>query len=633
MCGICGIYSASNAPIPRSRVELMCDVMANRGPDGAGVQGGAGCLFGHRRLAIIDLTDAGRQPMFNEDGQILLTCNGEIYNYRDLRSELVEAGHGFKSNTDTEIIIHGYEEWGIETLLKRVRGMFAFALYDKRRGKIFLARDPLGKKPLFYQDTGKELIFASSARALSLGLNNVPEINPRAVDALLWNSYIPSPETIFLGVNKLSPAHYLEKSGELPATAKEYWRPNYFDKTYGIRPEEWMERVDAVLTTAVNRRLEADVPIGVMLSGGVDSGLITAMAAKKLRKVKTFCVANEIPSDDESAYALAVSKRYATDHTVLHLNHSMSNDLVAMVAAMGEPLADASAANMYAISKLARTHVKAALTGDGGDEAFGGYTETWAVYYSEKVNKLIPEFLSAFCSGATKLIPEHPSFIRRMGTFLKLSSTPLEDYFGHLHSDQLNLRSDLYTPEFINCLGSANPVQHSRDILSKNIGYSWPSRLMQWQASARLPDDYLVKIDFAAMGVGLEGRSPFLDQDVVMCAMSIPDREIFLNREPKGLLRELARKYLPTEGVNRRKQGFSAPIGLWFRRDWGKLAEELLLNGTLSRRGWFRQNVLKEILQSHEKGKDYSKLLWALLVLEIWLRIAVDKTLLPADTI
>ncbi len=604
--------------------------MTRRGPDDAGLQCGPGFALGHRRLSIIDLSPAGHQPMENEDGLVVITFNGEIYNFADLRPALEAAGHRFRSRTDTEMLLHGYEQWGLEGLLRRIRGMYAFAIVDLRRAAtIHLVRDPLGKKPLFFRWSGGELLFASSARALAEALDAPPDVDPVSVDALLWNRYIPGPRTIFAGVEKLPPGHAWSLANDGSTTMVRHWRPDFIHPEEGIGEDVWLERVEDALTTAVRRRFVADVPVGVMLSGGVDSSLVTAIAAKTMGAVETFCVANEDAARDESRYALAVARRYHTDHHVLPVRSDARANLPQLVAAMGEPLADASAANLLAIAQLARRSVTVVLTGDGGDEAFGGYTEFWGVYWAERIRRRLPGALDGLLRSGAEFLRRRGGTVRRAGTFLAMAANPLEDTFGRLHSADATLRRRLYTPTFSASLQGHQPCEHIYDALAPTAGAAWSDRLMQAHMQTVLADDYLPKVDLATMGASLEGRCPFLDFDLVELAMRMPQKVRFRGGRPKGLLRELARRYLPAAGVDRRKQGFDAPIGLWFRLHWNDLTGRFILGPNVERRRWFRREALEQLVEEHARGADHGQLLWALLILELWLQMAVERTLSP----
>jgi len=611
----------------------MRDAMIFRGPDGCGFCDGPGFAIGHRRLSIIDLSDAGQQPMWNEDRSVAVVLNGEIYNFLELRPQLERSRHQFTSHTDTEVLLHGYEEWGIEGLLQRIRGMYAFAIVDTRRKEIHLARDPLGKKPLFYSWANGELTFASSARALILARSSTPDINPCAVDDLLWNRCIGGTKTIFAGIEKLLPGHAWSLGPDQIPKESVRWRPNFFDHDNGVRAEEWLERIEDALQNAVKRRLVADVPIGVMLSGGVDSGLVAAMAAKSAGRIKTFCVGNEDPAEDESAYAQAVAERYGTDHHLLPVRSSVRADLPRLVAAMGEPFADASAANLFAIAQVARQSVTVVLTGDGGDEGFGGYTEFWAAHHAGRIYAFLPPRVRSLLGCLVNPLQRGPRLSRRAGTFLRMATMPLEQSFGELQSSDARYRANLYTPDFMAALNGRHPRQDTFRLLAATPSESWCDRIMQAHLETVLPDDFLPKVDLATMGASLEARSPFLDIDLIELAMRIPAAVRLSDHQPKGLLRRLARKHIPPAGVDRRKQGFSAPVGLWFRNNWLDLIREFILGPQVEQRGWFRRDALERTAAEHLQGREHGNLLWALLVLELWIRLSVDRVLSASDAI
>ncbi len=633
MCGICGIYRSDGGPIDAGRVVRMRDAMFARGPDAYGLAEGSGCALGHRRLSIIDLSAAGGQPMGNEDGSIQLVFNGEIYNFLELRPELEKAGHCFRSRTDSEVLVHGYEEWGLEGLLQKIRGMYALAIVDTRRNQIHLARDPLGKKPLYFRWAGGELVFASSARALALGLDSTPEVDPSAIDDLLWNRCIGGSRSIFQGVEKLLPGHAWSVGPEQTPKELVHWHPNFFEHELGVPAETWLERMDGALKAAVKRRLVADVPIGVLLSGGVDSGLVAALAAESVGRIKTYCVAAEDPRLDESAYAQAVAERYGTEHHLLPVKSEVRADLPQLVAAMGEPFADVSAANLFAIARLARQSVTVVLTGDGGDEAFGGYTEFWGAHYGGKLHKALPAPLRRVALGCVPIMRRGPRALRRAGTFLRMASLPLEKCFGELQPVEARCRDLLYNQDFMASLREHQPRRCAFELLNTNHAASWCDRVMQAHLLTVLPDDFLPKVDLATMGVSLEARCPFLDVDLIELAMRIPPDVRLQDHKPKGLLRRLARRYLPAAGVDRQKQGFAAPVGMWFRRHWSDLTADFILGPHVERRGWFRRAGLEQLVSEHADGRDHGNLLWALLVLEIWLRLAVEHLLDPLETL
>jgi asparagine synthase (glutamine-hydrolysing) len=388
MCGICGVFRPDRGRIDIARVKRMREAVTYRGPDACGLSHGPGYALGHRRLSIIDLSENGVQPMSNEDGSVEIVLNGEIYNFRELRCQLQTKGHIFRSATDTEVLVHGYEEWGINRLLSMIRGMYAFGIVDHGEHIIHLARDPLGKKPLFFRLGPDELAFASSARALASGLTDIPDVDVAGIDKLLWNLYIPGPETIFVGVEKLPPGHALSLGCDGIRCEFVHWRPDFLHSEEGLQDDEWLEKIESALETAVKRRLVADVPVGALLSGGVDSSLVTAMAAKLAGKIQTFSVATEDPQLDESHFARAVAERCGTTHHELKVRGDIRKSLCRLIAAMGEPLADASAANTFAIAEQARQFVTVVLTGDGGDEGFGGYQQYLAYYFAGHLSRL-----------------------------------------------------------------------------------------------------------------------------------------------------------------------------------------------------------------------------------------------------
>jgi asparagine synthase (glutamine-hydrolysing) len=622
MCGICGIFRPDRGPVDPLRVKKMREAMQYRGPDGCGLTCGPGYALGHRRLSIIDLSANGLQPMANEDNSVQIVFNGAIYNFAELRRGLLEKGHQFRSRTDTEVLIHGYEEWGLSGLFSRIRGMYAFAILDHATHTIHLGRDPLGKKPLFVRLRNGELVFASSARALALALHALPEIDPIAVDQLLCDLYIPGPGSIFQGVEKLLPGHALSLGPDGERRELIHWRPDFLHPEMGVNDEEWLKRIELALETAVNRRLIADVPIGILLSGGVDSSLVTVIAAKMTGRVQTFSVAADDPALDESRYAEAVARRYGTVHHVLKVASDFRSNLVRLVTAMSEPLADASAANVLAIAEEARQFVTVILTGDGGDEAFGGYTHYLAYYAAQRLRKLCPGPLKAMLVLLSSVLQCSGGALHRAGTLCRLSAAPLEQTLFSANSMVVSsTRRSLYSPEFREKIGQNRHNLHYLSLLPCSSRAEDVDRVMQAQLLTILPDDYLAKVDGATMGVSVEARSPFLDVDLMELAMRIPAAARFRGGKAKSLLRRLALRYVPAQCVRRRKQGFAAPIGKWLREDWNDLVEDFVLGPQVEQRGWFQRNTLERVVQEHRRGVDHAHLLWALLVLELWIRL------------
>jgi asparagine synthase (glutamine-hydrolysing) len=632
MCGICGIFRPDRGRIDPSRVKEMRDAMTYRGPDGYGLTQGAGYVLGHRRLSIFDLSENGKQPMPNEDGSVEIVFNGAIYNFVDLKRELRDRGHQFRSETDTEVLIHGYEEWGIEKLLSRIKGMYAFVIYDHATHSIHMARDPLGKKPLFFSLRNDELVFASSARALALALETTPEIDPVAVDQLLCDMYIPGPRSIFEGVEKLLPGHALTVGKDGQRKDFIHWTPDFLHPEEGVSDQEWLERVEHSLETAVSRRLVADVPVGILLSGGIDSSLVTATAARTAGRVQTFSVATDDPAMDESRYARAVASRYNTVHHELRVVSDFRSSLIRLVSAMGEPLADASAVNVLAIAEQARQFVTVILTGDGGDEIFGGYNHYLAYHKAQQLRKFFPGSLKAPLGWLGVMLSNAGGSLRRAGTLSRLTAMPLERTIFTTNSMMdRSVRPSFYSPEFSERIGQNRHNLHYLSVLPPaTLAARDVDRVMQAQMQTVLPDDYLAKVDGATMAVSVEARSPFLDIDLVELAMRIPADVRFRGGKSKYLLRRLALEQIPTECVERRKQGFAAPIGKWLRKDWADLVEDCVLGSQVEQRGWFSRTALERVVLEHRRGVNHDYLLWALLVLEMWIRVA-HKDALSVD--
>jgi asparagine synthase (glutamine-hydrolysing) len=634
MCGICGVFRPDRGPIDISRVERMREALTYRGPDAYGLSHGPGYALGHRRLSIIDLSENGVQPMSNEDGSIEIVFNGEIYNFRELKCELQIQKHIFRSATDTEVLIHGYEEWGINKLLGMIRGMYAFAIFDHRGHTIHLARDPLGKKPIFFQLRDDELVFASSARALAWGLTARPELDAAGIDQFLWNLYVPGPGTIFAGVEKLLPGHALSLGCDGIRHEIVHWKPDFLHSEEGLQDDERLERIESALETAVRRRLVADVPIGTLLSGGVDSSLVTAIAAKFSVQIQTFSVKTEDPKLDESHFARAVAERCGTRHHELKVRGDIRKSLPRLIAAMGEPLADASAAHAFAIAEQARQFVTVVLTGDGGDEGFGGYRQYLAYYFAGHLSRLGPGLLKLPLWALNRFQLNKSSSLHSARTLLRLASAPLEEtlFSASMAMDEAT-RESLYTPEFKERLRERDPREHYFRALPPDDNALAVDRVMETKLLTFLPDDYLTKVDNATMAVSLEARSPFLDLDLLELGMHIPAAARFRGGKSKSLLCRLAERYVPAKCVRRRKQGFDAPIGKWIRMDWPDLMEQMVLGPHVERRKWFRRQALQEIVKEHRRGVDHGYLLWGLMVLELWVRMSLEGTLQPGDII
>src|SRR5262245_2981203 len=634
MCGIAGILDRSGDRPEPAVLERMRDVMLTRGPDDCGLWSAPGIGLAHRRLSIIDCSPAGHQPMCNEDGTIWIVFNGEIYDFDDLGDELRTAGHRFRSRTDTEVIIHAYEEWGAERLLQRLHGMFAFALWDGPRKRLLLARDRLGKKPLFYADLGNRFYFSSDIKSIWLAAGDRLTVDPLAIDEFLYFYFITQNRSIYREVQKLPAASFMEVGPEGVRSGR-YWTLDY---THGeTRDEqEWLERCEVTLRRAVKRRMVADVPLGAFLSGGVDSSLVVAMMSQaSARPVKTFSIGLGVAGYDELVHAREVAARYHSDHEEFVAEPNAWEILPQLVWHYGEPFGDSSAVPTFLVSSMARHRVTVALTGDGGDEAFAGYPSYAAVHRGERC-WWVPRWVRrrVLSRAADLLHGEWPAwrFTSRLRSLANnFSGDPVitlkrdmgwgEPYREHLYSDQMKV-----------LLGTSHPAEGQRPHLTAG-GWNTPSD--GWRLAVirtLLPSDYLVKIDVASMMSSLEVRCPFLDTEVLELTSRVPIRLLLgPQNQSKNLLKKLALKYLPADTILRPKHGFELPIAEWLRGPWRKAVRELVLSDRALGRGYFRREYVDKILTAHERGADHRHRVWCLLWLELWHRMFVDRTLMPAD--
>lgn len=630
MCGIAGIIDFAGGAIDANRLRQMRDIMTSRGPDAAGEYFAHGVALGHRRLAIIDLSERASQPMANEDGTVHLVFNGEIYNFVDLRTELINAGHQFRSDSDSEVIIHGYEAFGLAGLCQRLRGMYAIAIWDANTRSLHLARDPVGKKPLFYRRAGTELTFASDAKAIWEAAGRDLAINREALDDLLYYYFITPSRSIFSGVEKVEPGTWLTVSGETISRGA-HWRPDFSNPDPTLTDASAADMLEEHLRTAVQRRLVADVPLGAFLSAGVDSGMVCALMAETgQRPPQTFTAGFPgAGSLDESGIATETANRLGTRHQNLPVAADASAVLTELVWQMGEPFADASLVPTYLIAQAAREHVTVVLTGDGGDEAFAGYPRYRDALRARHLSALptIPRMavggLAAFGKNA---LPRAFLFekLALRGRYLVGDSIGLATFFNWWDG----LRDDLYTAESRRALNGFHPVEGQRGLLASLTGPDYASQMLEYIIRVRLPGDYLTKVDTATMAVGLEARCPFLDVDVLDACARVPVALHVTPGEGKRLLRRLARNRLPDAVLSRRKSGFELPVSQWLATTWAAPVESLLLSDAATARGYFEPTVIRRVLTQHREGRiDHGMRIWTLLIFELWNRIFVDGTL------
>jgi len=623
MCGIAGIVSETGGSL-ESQLAPMIDAQAHRGPDAWGVWSDERCALGHRRLSIIDLSEAGRQPMANADGAVLITFNGEIYNFQQLRHELESLGHNFRTRTDTEAIIYAYEQWGVDCLAK-LRGMFAFGIWDRRRRRLFLARDRVGKKPLFYAQFGDRFLFASELQGI-LADKDVPrEVDPRAIDAYLGYGYVPAPHTAFKGIYKLPPAHYLTldlKQTGFDKRVERYWSLGYEPKLR-IVEDDACEALREKMTEAVRLRMISDVPLGAFLSGGIDSSIVVGLMAKLSgAKVKTFSIGFKEAAYNETEHARRIAERWGADHHEFIVEPDALSILPKLVRHYGEPYADSSAIPTFYVAQMTRQHVTVALNGDGGDESFAGYERYLANHLAERMRSVPGVALAARALG--RVIPDSinpKSRVRQARRFLAVASRPMaERYPRWLKMFQDEAKPRLYSHEFSSLL---NGHAGGRDdgLPASDLPPDPVDAAMAIDVAAYLPYDLLVKVDITTMANSLEARSPFLDHEVMEFAARLPVEIKFRGRRLKHLLKRAFSDLLPPENVNRRKMGFGVPVGQWFRGPLRELLQEALLSQQSLRRGYFREPEVRRLVVEHlERRADHSFQLWNLLMLELWHR-------------
>ncbi len=631
MCGLVGIFdSRERRPIDELLLSRMNDSQTHRGPDAGGIHVEPGLGLAHRRLSIIDLSN-GRQPLFNEDKSVVVVYNGEIYNFRELEKELREAGHVFRTRCDTEVIVHAWEEWG-EACVERFRGMFAFALWDRTRETLFLARDRIGIKPLHYAALPDGLVlFSSELKALVLHPALRKDIDPCAVEEYLALGYIPDPRTVFKNVHKLPAGHVLlARRGRPLGVPRKYWdvsfRPN------GVHSiTEAREELLARLSEAVRIRLIAEVPLGAFLSGGVDSSAVVAMMARASPDpVNTCSISFGDPEFNESAYAQQVAQRYRTNHQVQHVDPD-DFDLVDRLASLyDEPYADSSAIPTYRVCELARKRVTVALSGDGGDENFAGYRRYRWHMYEQRLRALLPSPLRRPLFGLLgALYPKMdwaPKIFRAKSTLQAVARESTRGYFHNFTIVPDGIRSRLFTSGFKNDLNGYHAFEvfsgHESDAPDHPL-----SRVQYLDFKTYLPGDILTKVDRASMAHSLEVRVPILDHEFVDWVSGLPPEWKLRRGEGKHVFKQSLEPYLPKDLLYRPKMGFAVPLAKWFRGPLKERVRWALLGESMQGSGIFDMRTLNELIDRHESGaRDHSAAIWALLMFESFLRNSVVGT-------
>ncbi|MCZ8516501.1 asparagine synthase (glutamine-hydrolyzing) [Paenibacillus filicis] len=622
MCGITGCVGYSMDKVKRS-----LNRMVERGPDNEGTWSNQDVILGHRRLSIIDLSASGHQPMLDASEEIAITFNGEIYNYLDLRNELKHQ-YSFRTHTDTEVILAAYSCWGLNRTLQKIRGMYAFAIWDNRSKSLIMARDPFGKKPLFYSCANGKLAFSSTLNALLEYYDALPPVNPCAIDDYLTYLAVPGDECIFEGIQKLLPGHYaIYKDRKL--SVERYWHLS-FANPVSISEEEALEELDRLIRKAVRSRMVSDVPIGAFLSGGVDSSLVTAiMALESGKPITTVTMGFDDPQYDETRFARKVSEAYQTDHHEFTLTMDYWKSIPDILSRFGEPFADSSALPTYFVSKQAKEEVTVILNGDGGDELFAGYTRPLAESMAMRYRKALPGWLrrpiGRYALSKPKLSPR---ILNGMKQVFELGMTDART--AYVFNRALRpYRESVYTPEFLQQLGNHHPDIWYQRVWDQADGLASVDKMMYGDLNSYLPDDLLAKMDTMTMAHSLEARSPLLDIELAEFTATLPHQLKIQGLDTKMLLKKLASRYVPHEVLYRPKKGFNMPIESWLRTVLSKKASELLLGKRAVDRGLFRSEHVKRLLDAHQSGKrNYAQQLWSLLCLEIWFRIQVDKDFL-----
>jgi asparagine synthase (glutamine-hydrolysing) len=609
----------------------MTDRLRHGGPDGDGFyrhdyrlqppyEAMPGVALGHRRLAIIDLATGG-QPMTNEDGTVWITFNGEIYNYRDLRRRLEGSGHKFQTDSDTETIIHLYEDEGPDCF-SHLNGMFAIALWDANRRRLVLGRDRLGKKPLVYRHEPGRLLFASELKSL-LEVPGLPRnIDPTALDEYITYQYIPHPRTIFQGIKKLPPGCYAVYQDDR-LEIRPYWRPD-FSVERTITRRQAIDELGELLDSAVQLRMRSDVPLGAFLSGGVDSSIVVALMQKhSVEPVKTFTIGFPVKEFDESGYAESVARHLKTDHRVLEVRPDALEVLPQLAYHYDEPFADSSAIPTWYVSQLTRQYVTVALSGDGGDELFAGYPRYRAAQLAGFFDRL-PALRALAAARAWQWLPasgRQKSLPRKIKRFSEALALPREArYLNWVAIFQEQARAELYCDEFLAQL-SSDPVDFVRRAWRRCGSRDAVTCASLADLTTYLPCDLMTKVDIASMAHGLETRAPILDYRVVEFAASLPVHLKYRWGRGKRLLREAFGHLLPSEVFTRRKMGFGVPLDSWFRHDLKPLAEDLLLSPNARCHAFLRPEAIRSLWDIHQqKIYDYSARLWSLVMLEEWLR-------------
>ena len=611
------------------------ETMSHRGPDDAGIFSSDQATIGFRRLSILDLSEAGHQPMTTADGQVVLAFNGEIYNYRSLRDELASR-FPFRSDTDSEVLLNGYMAWGWDRLLERIDGMFAFVIWDARSQTLLGARDRSGKKPFFYAHLDGHLAFASTLHALRALLPQTPEIDSVALDAYLTYQAVPSPLTLFEGLRQLPPAHKLKyEVGADRLQVQRYWDVPFSPKME-ITEEEALDDLDDLVRSAVRKRLVSDVPLGAFLSGGVDSSLVVSMMAQEQsRPVEAVVMGFDEPEFDERPFARQVANRWNVNLHEHILRDDAIADLPEIIWHYGQPVADVSIVPTYYVAQAAKQHVTVVLNGDGGDEVFGGYARPMVARAAQPYRQYLPSMIRQMLGRSLHGLAEdqHGALLKRVGMLAEAGARPAQDAFIYDRAFR-SFRSQAYTRDLQQDVSGSHPDDWYRKVWSRAVADDDVDRALYGDFTTYLPDQLLTKMDVSTMAHSVEARAPLLDRDLIEYAARIPTSLRLRGFTTKYLLKRLAERYVPQDVLYRRKRGFVMPASDWLRGNLQPYVRAALDSTTFFDRGWIIPEFARRMLQEHESGaEDWGEQLWTLFVLEIWSRQTIDGTIDRTDSL
>jgi asparagine synthase (glutamine-hydrolysing) len=627
MCGLAGLVHFTQHDIDNRRAALVFDALSRRGPDAHGVWREDPCTLLHCRLRIIDVACRSDQPMERRDGnrRVVMVFNGEIYNYRELRNSLISAGWAFSTSSDAEVFLAGYMAWG-EDVFRRARGMWAVAFWDPVDQRLTLARDPLGKKPLLYRPSIKQVAFASNMRALLPLLDATPPIDEPALDCYLAHLVVPFEHSIFKGVHKVPPGGIVVWSPDAGAAVRRFWEP-----PAQVPAGTWDDEAELewLLRRAVRRRLESDVPLGVFLSAGLDSSLVAAITAEESgRRLVAFTAGTTGSGYDERQPARLVAMKYGMEHRPLEVPELSARSLPTLMAELGEPFGDSSLIPSYEVARAARQEITVALTGDGGDEAFFGYQTFRGVTLAAVYRRLVPRHVRRLLWKSTRSFTAD-DWRRKLGAVFEYGVLPLSASFRNRMGFATNERASLLR---------RGPVLHDAE-------HIYADRLSRWSNlpdadalrhvlyETYLPNDYLTKVDTSTMAASLEARCPFLDVDLVDFALRMPQSVTFPRGKAKAFLRPLARRMLPEAIISRPKTGFGVPVAQWMRGPLANAMEEFVFRpgGIIS--DLISQSQARAFYDAHRRGADHSTRLWGLLALGVWCAVIVEARWLPTDSL